>query len=172
MPIRTSLVPTLALALALPLALAQAADIAYVDMQKILEQSELGKKVQEELRKQFEPKAQTLGKEEQEIRQLQEGLKRDAALMSKDQVAKKEGEIKKRVETYQKQAGAVQQELMRAQQEKGPQILGPARKAVDAIAKKRKLAMVVERSQAGIVFLDETLDITAEVVKQMDAGAK
>jgi Skp family chaperone for outer membrane proteins len=32
--------------------------------------------------------------------------------------------------------------------------------------------MVVERSQAGIVFLDETLDITAEVVKQMDAGAK
>jgi outer membrane protein len=170
MPVRPSLVLTLALVL--PAAAAQAADIAYVDMQRVLEESALGKKVQDELRKDFEPKAQALGKEEQEIRRLQETLARDAALMSKDQVAKKEAEIKKRIESYQKEAGAVQQTLMKVQQEKGPQVIGPARKAVDAIAKKRKLSMVVERGTSGIVYMEEALDITPEVIKQMDAGAK
>jgi outer membrane protein len=169
----------LALALAFPTFLsltlpgtAQATDIGYVDMQQVLEKSKLGSRVQAELRKDFEPKAKPLGDEEQAIRQLQATLAKEAALMSKEQVAKKEAEIKKRIQAYEKTAGAFQQELMKAQQEKGREVLGPAQKAVDAVAKQKKLSVVLERSMAGIVYLDQGLDITDEVVKQMDAGAK
>lgn len=168
-------VPALALALALaaPLALpARAAEIGYVDMQRVLEQSKLGSRVQAELRTTFEPKAKPLADEEQAIRQLQETLARDAALMSKDQLAKKEATIKTRIEAYQQTAAAFQQELAKAQQEKGRQVMGPAQKAVDAVAKRRKLNLVLERSMAGIVFLDKGLDITPEVIGQMDAAAK
>jgi outer membrane protein len=173
MPIPRALVPVLALVLAaLPAAAVRAGDIGYVDMQKVVEQSAVGKKLQEELRKSFEPKAQALGKQEQEIRQLQETLKRDSALMSKEQLDKKQAELKSKIEAYQKEAGEAQQELLKAQQEKGPEVLVPARKAVDSIAKKRKLSMVVDRSQPGIVYLDDSLDLTDEVVKSMDAGAK
>ncbi len=171
--------PVLALALALPLVLslalpgtARATDIGYVDMQQVLEKSKLGSRIQAELRKDFEPKAKPIGEEEQAIRQLQETLARDAALMSKDQVAKKEAEIKKRIGAYEKTASVFQQELMKAQQEKGREVLGPAQKAVDAVAKKKKIAVVLERSMAGIVYLDRGLDITDEVVKQMDAASK
>jgi len=162
----------LMLSLAVPLSASAAGDIGFVDMQRVLEQSAIGKKVQDQLRKDFEPKAETLNKEELEIRKLQETLKRDSALMSKDQVAKKESEIKKRVEAYQKEAGATQQQLLKVQQEKGREIIGPAQKAVDAVAKQKKLSMVVERSLAGILYLDKGLDITADVIKTMDAGAK
>ncbi len=161
----------LMLSLAVPLA-APAADLGYVDMQRVLEESAVGKVVQEQLRKDFEPKAQTLGKEEQEIRKLQETLARDSALMSKDQVSKKEAEIKKRIEAYQKEAGATQQQLLKVQQEKGREIIGPAQKAVEAVAKQRKLSMVVERSLTGILYLDSGLDITGDVIKYMDANGK
>jgi len=40
------------------------------------------------------------------------------------------------------------------------------------VAKQKKLSMVVERSLAGILYLDKGLDITADVIKTMDAGAK
>ena len=170
MPIRRLLVPILALVL--PFATLQAATLGYVDMQRVLEESVLGKKVQEQLRKDFEPRAQNLGKTEAEIRELQESLGRESALMSTEQVKKKETEIKQRIEAYQKAGGALQQELAKVQQEKGREVMGPAQKAVDAVAKQKKLAMVVERNLAGILFLDPGLDITADVIKHMDANAK
>lgn len=162
----------LILAALLPLGAATAADIGFVDMQRVLEESAVGKRVQEELRTQFEPKAQELGKEEQEIRAMQETLARDAPLMSKDQVAKKEGELKERIEAYQKAAGAAQQALLRVQQERGREIMAPARKAVDAVAKKKKLSLVMESAQTGLLYTDDALDITDSVIKQMDASTR
>jgi outer membrane protein len=160
------------LTLALPLVGAQAADVGSVDMQQVLEKSKLGSKVQEQLRKDFEPKARPLGEEEQAIKQLQASLARDAALMSKEQAEKKQAEIKKRIEAFEKAAAPFQQELQKAQQERGRAIIVPAQKAVEAVAKQRKLGMVVERSLNGIVYLDKSLDITEDVIKQMDANTK
>lgn len=170
MPMRRLLVPLLALAL--PFSAFGAASLGYVDMQRVLEESALGKKVQEQLRKDFEPRAQELGKSEAEIRQLQEALARESALMSTEQLKKKEADIKQRVESYQKAGGALQQELAKVQQAKGREIMGPAQKAVDAVSKQKKLSMVVERNLAGILYLDQALDITADVIKHMDANAK
>jgi outer membrane protein len=160
------------LLLALPFATLDAATLGYVDMQKVLEQSALGKKVQEQLRQEFEPRAQELGKTEAEIRQLQERLARDSALMSEAQLKKKEAEVKQRIEAYQKAGGALQQEVAKVQQQKGREVMAPAQKAVDAIAKQKKLSMVVERNLTGILYLDQGLDITEDVIKHMDANAK
>ena len=169
MPIRRTVTILL---LALPFATLDAATLGYVDMQKVLEQSALGKKVQEQLRQEFEPRAQELGKTEAEIRQLQERLARDSALMSEAQLKKKEAEVKQRIEAYQKAGGALQQEVAKVQQQKGREVMAPAQKAVDAIAKQKKLSMVVERNLTGILYLDQGLDITEDVIKHMDANAK
>jgi outer membrane protein len=92
--------------------------------------------------------------------------------MSADQVKKKEAEIKQRIEAYQKAGGALQQEVAKVQQQKGREVMAPAQKAVDAVAKQNKLPMVVERSLTGILYLDPGLDITDDVIKHMDASAK
>jgi outer membrane protein len=92
--------------------------------------------------------------------------------MSADQAQKKEGAIKAKIESYQKAGGALQQELAKVQQQKGRELMAPAHKAVDAVAKQKKLSMVVERNLAGILYLDDGLDITTEVIKLMDASPK
>lgn len=153
-------------------ALAAPANVGYVDMQRVLDESALGKKLQEQLRKQFEPKARELAGEEGEILQMQETLKRDSALMSTAQVKKKEDELKQRIEEYQKNAGAAQQELVKAQQEKAPEVLGPARAAVSTVAKKKGLSMVMEPRATGLIYWDASLEITDEVIKAMDAATK
>ena len=160
------------LTLALPLAVAQATDLGYVDMQQVVEKSKVGARVQEQLRKDFEPKAKPIGAEEQAIREAQKTLAKESALMSKDQVETRQAEIKKRIAAFEAAAAPLQQELMKAQKERGREVLEPAQKAVDAVAKQKKLGMIVERSQAGVVYMDPTLDITAEVIKQMDANTK
>ncbi|MBK1724475.1 OmpH family outer membrane protein [Thiocystis violacea] len=169
---RLYLFVALMLSIALPVQAASTTSVGYVDMQKVLEASTLGKRLQEQLRKDFEPRAKVLGEKERDIQKMQQELARDKPLMSKDQVAKKEKEIKSQIEAYQKEAMPVQQELMKVQQEKGREIIAPARKAVDAVAKKKKMGMVLERGLAGLLYIDESLDITADVIKQLDATTK
>ncbi len=169
---RLSLFFALVVSIILPVHAANDTSIGYVDMQRVLEESKLGQRLQEQLRKDFEPRAKELTETEREIGQMQQDLERDKPLMSNDQVAKKEADIKARIDAYQKKAMPVQQELMKVQQEKGREIVAPARKAVDAVAKKKKIGMVVERGLSGLIYIDEALDITDAVIKQLDAASK
>jgi outer membrane protein len=158
--------------LSLPVQAAANDGVGFVDMQKVLEESKLGQRLQQQLRDEFEPRTKSFAEEEREIAQMQQALAKDKPLMSNDQVAKKEQEIKARIEAYQKKTLPIQQELMKAQQEKGREILEPAREALNTIAKKKKLGMVFERSVGGLLYMDEGLDITADVIKQLDSKAK
>jgi outer membrane protein len=169
---RPLLVVALVLSVILPTqALADPA-VGFVDMQQVLEESKLGKRLQEQLRTEFEPRGQTMAEEEQSIRKLQQTLERDGPLMSADQVKKTEGEIETRIEEFQKKANAIQQELMKVQQEKSREIIEPARDSIKAVAKENKLSMVIEPGMSGLLYLDESLDITADVIKHLDANTK
>lgn len=168
-----SLTLALLVLLASPLSLAaDAATFGYVDMQQILDNSAMGKRAQEKLQKQFEPKGEELGKEEQAIRQLQQTLERDKPLMSKKQVEKKEAEVQQRIEAFQKEAGQAQQALVKEQQKLGAAIIGPARDAVNEVAKKQKISVVLERNQSGLLYIDDALNITEAVIKVMDKNNK
>ncbi len=159
------------LALALPLAVAQATDIGYVDAQQVFEKSKVGSKAQEQV-KELELKVKPILLEKQAIEQDRIALVKEGALMSKDQMEKKQAEIKKRIESFQKVAAPLEEEEQKVQQDVRRALLAPTQKASEAVAKQKKLGMVIERSQAGVVFIDKSLDITDEVIKQMDANTK
>jgi outer membrane protein len=167
---------TLAVALALSIMVpthAVAADVlGYVDMQKVLEESKLGERLQNELREEFGPRGEEMAAEEQEIRKLQQSLERDAPLMSAEQVSKQEADLEKRIEAFQEKGNAIQQEIAKVQQTKSREIIGPARDSITAVAKKQKIGMVVEPGMTGLLYLDETLDLTPDVIKHLDANTK
>jgi outer membrane protein len=151
---------------------ADALNIGYVNMQEVLEKSKLGQRAQETLKAKFGPKSEEFAKEEQAIRQQQQTLERDKPLMSKDQIKKKEDELKKKIEEFQKTAGATQQELAKEQQKLGQAIVGPAQEVVQALSKEKKMSVVFERQQAGLLYIDGGLNLTAEVIKRLDERAK
>jgi len=167
--------PTLlgaAMAMSTPGLAADAVNIGYVDMQQVLEKSKLGQRAQATLKEKFGPRSEEFAKEEQAIRQQQQTLERDKPLMSKDQVKKKEEELQKAIETFQKTAGTTQQELVKEQQKLGQAIVGPAQEVVQALSKEKKMGMVFERGQAGIIYTDSALDLTKEVIKRLDEKTK
>ena len=151
---------------------ADAINLGYVDMQQVLEKSKLGQRAQATLKEKFGPKQEEFAKEEQAIRQQQQSLERDKPLMSKDQIKKKEEELQKSIEAFQKSAGATQQELVKEQQKLGQAIVGPAQEVVQALSKEKKMSVVFERQQAGLLYIDGGLDLTKEVIKRLDDRAK
>lgn len=167
--------PIICLLLAIPLTLANSAlasEIGYVDMQRVLEESALGKTAQANLQERFGEEQRAFAEEEAAIRQLQQKLERDKPLMSKAQVEKTEQEIQSRIKQFEQDFAKIQQQLAQAQQQEGQKILKPARDAVISVAKQRKIDAVFEANQAGVVYLDEDGDITDAVIKAMDASTQ
>jgi len=164
--VATALLLLLASAFTLP---TFATEIGYVDMQRVLEESDLGKAAQANLQERFGDEQQAFAQEEAEIRQLQQALERDRPLMSESQLEKKEQEIQGRIKQFEEDFAKIQQQLMQAQQQEGQKILQPARDAVISVAKKRKLGAVFEANQSGVVYLDDNGDITEAVIDAMNA---
>lgn len=168
-----SLLVLLALfALSLPAIAAGPTSLGYVDMQRVFEESALGRQANDKLKEQFSPRQEAFAQEEQAIRQLQQALARDQALMSQSELDKRQKEIQQRIGKLQQDAAAAQQELAEARSKLGSEILGPAQKAIAEVAKKQKIGAVLERRQSGLVYVDDDLDLTEAVIKALDATAK
>jgi outer membrane protein len=159
------------LSLLLTAAPALATEIGYVDMQRVLEESELGKAAQAKLEERFGDDQEAFAREEAEIRQLQQTLERDRPLMSAEQIEKKEAELQERIKAFEEDFAKIQRQLAQAQQQEGGKILKPARDAVVSVAKKRKLGAVFEANQSGVIYLDEDNDITDAVIAAMNASS-
>lgn len=151
---------------------ADAASLGYVDMQQVIERSKLGKQAHATLKEQFAEPQAALAKEEQSIRQLQETTSRDAALMSEAELDKRKNEVQERVMKLQRSAAAAQQELTREQAKLGGGIIKPAQTIIAKLAKEKKLSAVFERNQSGLLYIEDGLNLTDEVIKRMDAETK
>jgi outer membrane protein len=162
----------LPLLLATPAIAADPAVIGYVDIQVLLDQSKMGKQAQQALKDKFEDRKQELTQEEQSIRQVQQTLARDQALMSQTELDKKTSELEKSVREFQKKAAEAQEALVQEQNKLGAEILKPAQAIIAQVAKDKKVSAIFERRQSGLLYIDEGLDLTAEVIKRLDAQGK
>ncbi len=147
---------------------AQAEDFGYVNMQRVLKESQLGREAETRLEERFGKRTEPFAEREMAIRQLQQVLEREKPLMSEAQIEKKETEIRERIMAFEQDFSTVQRELMQAQQEEGVKILEPANQAVQAIAEQKKLSAVFESSQSGILYLNPKTDLTDEVIERMN----
>lgn len=160
------------LVLCTPLFAADPAAIGYVDMQQVIERSKLGQKAHATLKEQFAEPQEALAKEEQAILQLQESTDRDSALMSEEELTKRKNEIKERVQKIQRSATTAQQELAREQAKLGAGIITPAKDVITKLAKEKGLGAVFERNQSGLLYIEDGLNLTDEVIKRLDAETK
>jgi outer membrane protein len=143
-------------------------DFVYVDMDRVLKESQLGRAAEQRLQEQFGDDTTAFATEEQAIRQAQQALERDKPLMSQAQLEKKEAEIKTRIRDFEKKFSEVQRELMKVQQEEARKILQPAKVAIEAIGQQMKVGAIFEKNQSGMLYLDPKRDITDQVIQWMN----
>jgi outer membrane protein len=160
------------LLLGAPAMAAGPADIGYVDMQQVFDKSQLGQKAQETIKGKLGDKQKKLAEEEQAIRRMQQTLARDEPLMSQAELDKKKKGIETRLRDFQKKAAEFRQQLAQEQARLTGEIMKPTQEVIAAVAKGKKMSAVFERRQSGLLFIDSALDLTPEVIKQLDAKSK
>ena len=155
--------------LAAPVAMGAGLNIGFVDMQRVIDDSKAGQAAQKRFQQAMLTEKRRLEKEEQALRKMQEDFQRDAAVMSDQQRDKKQQKMRDRMQGYQSMVEDAKRKMQEQNASVEKEIIAPVGDIINDIAKQQKLGGVFDRRQSGLLFAAESLDLTAEVIKRLDA---
>ena len=143
--------------------------VGVVDMMGAVEQTE-SNGVLKKLKTETESRQAKLKASEKKVVAFQQEVKESAAVLSEDKLREKAAEYQQMMVDIQKEAQTYEQEMM----EMRTKLLGEVTKKMTSIAtdiaKERKMDLLVEKTEGGVVYFKDTFDITDELVKRYKAA--
>lgn len=146
--------------------------VGIVNIQKIITSIKEGKSVMKSLEKSFKSKQAELKKEENKIKKLQKDYQKQSLVLSDKAKAKKEGEIRGRIQKLQQKTMAYQKDIQKQEGQLKKPILEKLKPVIDSVSKKEKVAMTFEITSSPLVYAENKVDITAKVIKAYDSKHK
>ena len=152
-------------------AFAQVPAIAVIDAQKVVRQSEMGKRALAEIQGLKDKKQQEMDQRQNSIQAMQDKLEKQKDIMTADQREKTNAEIQKGVTDLRRfkedAENDIQDRLGRAIKSIEDRVLP----IIQKIGEERGYAVIIQREQ--LIYYNAKNDITDEVIKQFnDAVAK
>lgn len=141
----------------------------YVDMQRVVAVSRMGREAEDQLQALVAERQREIAADEAELRRLREALTRDAAHWRASEREARSDDLRQRVDALMKKLSQVQREMQAEKERQGERILAPVKAIIATIARERGLSAVLERRQGGLLYVDEGLDLTDEVIRRLDA---
>lgn len=144
--------------------------IAYVDLQRALEETNDGKQAKARLKADFDKKQKELDEKQEELKKAKEDFDKKSAMMKEDAKNKAAQDLQQRFLQLQDTFARLQKDLAAKEQEATRGILAKLSGVVQKIAEREGFAMVLERSSS-VVYGKPALDITNEVIRMYNAQA-
>lgn len=165
-----ALVVTLALLFPMS-AVAQDGDlkVGYVDLQRALNEVSEGQKAKASLKKDFESKQKKLNELQKELESLKKNLEVQAQMLSEDAKRKKMMEFQRKMYETQQQYMAMQQELAQEEAKATKKIFDKMGEIIEQIAEEKGYDLVLERTESAVLYADDSMDLTPELIKRYDA---
>ncbi|MFQ5587429.1 MAG: OmpH family outer membrane protein [Nitrospiria bacterium] len=153
---------------------ADALKIGFVDAQKVFESSDEGKRVQANVQEYVESRQKIIDIEEKELRQMEEDLRKQAALLSPEATKMKQNEMQKKFAEYQQKARAMNQEVQDKKVETNRAFFKILETAIQETAKKEGYNLVLDKNREGgtVLYSEDTSDITDKVITHLNTMTK
>jgi len=152
-----------------PAARAAETRIGYIDLARATNEIDEARVAMAAIRKEYEEKQKQLDAKQGELAAMQADLEKQAAVLSEQSKQAKAAELDKRVGELRQYAMQQQQELGSHQAEVNKSVLEKVALLVKEIAEAEGFQMVLERSDAGVVWAQPALDLTNELVRKYNS---
>lgn len=156
----------MALLMLAPLAQAATMKIAVVDSEMAVLESDAAKRYAKEAEKMFAPRINELKKLQDEIKQLEEKLKKDAPTLTDSMREGRQLEIKRKFEDLQMKDRQLRADKARSDQAELGKLRPKLEEAVDLVSKEQNYDLVLERGAAR--FVKPEFDITRKVIERLN----
>jgi outer membrane protein len=142
---------------------AQSVKIGFVDIQRIISESQPGKRAYDRFQTQIKKAEVDIQKERQDMEKTRTDLDKKGPLLKEEERRNLEADFQRRSVNLQRNLSDQQQELQRKRNEMMAEILKELEQVVTEVGKAEKFTLILERSQ--ILYSDQAVDITNKVIE-------
>lgn len=145
--------------------------IVTVNIQDVLLGSEAGQEVKKVLEGKVGEFQEKFQNEQGEVDALRTEIEKKSTVWSQEVKEEKERDYQKRVREMQLKSEDAQFELQQLEKQVMSPVLNELQKVIKEVGEKNGYAMIID-SRAGLLYVDESLDISEIVQKELDARQK
>ena len=142
--------------------------VGVVDMMGAVEKTE-SDGVLKKLKSETESRQKKLKKSEEKVLAFQQEIKESQSVLSEEKLREKAAQYQQMMIELQQEMQTYEKEML----EMRNKMLGEVQKKMTSIAsdiaKERKIDLLIERNEGGVVYFKESFDITDELIKRYKA---
>lgn len=147
--------------------------IGVMEPQRVLSETDAGKKAMESLATFAKNRQALVESEEKELRRMEEDFMKQASVLSANAKKEREEQFRRRMTEYQQKANQMNREVQEKQKEVLEGFRVKIEKVVARLAQQMGLAVVVEKGRGSpTVYSDASLDITTKVIEEFNKGGQ
>jgi len=144
------------------------AKVGFLDVQKLVKESKLGKQATRDMEKLTQAREKEIAPKLKELNDLKNQVESEGTKMSEADRKAKVEEFQRLNKEYQRLVQDSKEEIAKQDRERVAAILKKAEGILIKVAKREKYLMIIKDPNV-LSFLDPSVDITAEVIKELDA---
>ena len=144
--------------------------IAVVDLQRAINETEEGRAAKNKLKKLFKRRQKDLDAKQTAIKQMKESIETQRNVLSRDALQKKLEEYQKAFVDLQTVYVDYQRELSIKEAELTKDIIASMQRILRRIGQKNGYQLILERNEAGVIFVPTNLDLTDLLIQKYNAG--
>ena len=150
--------------------LAQELKIAYVDLQKALNDSTAGQQARERFKKQVDRLQVDLKKQKDELEALKGQLEKKAVVMKAEELRDMEKEYQRKMRDFERAYKDSQGELQLKDNELTAELIKEIAVVIEAYGRKGGYTIILERSSSSVLYGSPQVDITEDIVKAYNSS--
>ncbi|MGE4293588.1 MAG: OmpH family outer membrane protein [Desulfovibrio sp.] len=146
--------------------------VAVIHMERLKKTSEPGKQIAAQLKTKLDPMVRERQRLENELKQLSEEFKNKSAAYSLDTKREKELELKRKYRDLEDLRRDLQQKAMAEDKALSAPVLEMMQNIAEKYIESKGFELVFEFQQSGLLYLDKSLDITDDLIQEVNKAWK
>jgi outer membrane protein len=146
--------------------------VAFVDLQRALNEVADGKAAKAKLKKEFDLRQKELDDKQEELKKMQADLQARGDAMSEDARRKAQQEMDQKLMDVSRLYAQLQKELTQKEHDATKGIFAKMVTIVKGIAEKEGVSMVFEKTDSGLFYAQPSLDLTNELIRGYNTSSK
>ena len=153
---------------------ASAADlkVAYVDIQKAVNECNAGKEAKKTIVKEAEKLHRQLKEKQKELQTMKESYDKQALMLTPDARATKEKEIQNKFREFQRWQEDAQNDLNQKRTDAERSLYAGLQKVIQKLGADEGYTFILERNENIMLYASKAIDVTDRVIKIFDAQKK
>lgn len=145
-----------------------ATKIGYVDIQRILAESQRAQQAKGKIEARGKELQQEFLRRQQQVQALSEELERKGSFLSEEARKEKEREYQRKMKELERFMKDSREELRQMERELTTEILKEVEKIIKTIGQQKGYTLILEKQRSFILYAPEEIDLTDEVMKALD----